>query len=175
MTTCCARWRRWATRSANSSSALQAEEELRVRDRALASSTNGIIITDAGQPDNPIVYVNPAFERLTGYSADEVDRPQLPLPAGARHRSGDGRAICATRSQQRQDVNVTILQLPQRRHAVLERPDDRAGARRGRQRDALRRAAERRDRPQARGGGTGGAPRKTPRWRTRRRASSWPT
>ena len=43
-----------------------------MRDRAIASSTNGIIITDAGQPDNPIVYVNPAFERLTGYSAEEL-------------------------------------------------------------------------------------------------------
>jgi PAS domain S-box-containing protein len=50
----------------------KAEEEVRVRDRAMASSTNGIIITDAGQPDNPIVYVNPAFERLTGYTADEA-------------------------------------------------------------------------------------------------------
>jgi PAS domain S-box-containing protein len=48
------------------------EEEIRVRDRAIASSSNGIIITDAGQPDNPISYVNPAFERLTGYSAEEV-------------------------------------------------------------------------------------------------------
>ncbi len=50
----------------------QAEDEVRIRDRALASGANGIVITDAGQPDNPIVYVNPAFERLTGYSADEA-------------------------------------------------------------------------------------------------------
>ena len=70
----------------------KAEEEVRVRDRALASSTNGIIITDAGQPDNPIVYVNPAFERLTGYTADEAIGPQLPVPPGRRHRSRDDRA-----------------------------------------------------------------------------------
>src|SRR5579883_1461482 len=48
----------------------QAEEDVRLRDRAMASSTNGIIITDATQPDNPIVYVNPAFEKLTGYKTD---------------------------------------------------------------------------------------------------------
>ena len=48
------------------------EEELRVRDRAVASSHAGIVITDALAPGNPIVYVNPAFERLTGYSAAEA-------------------------------------------------------------------------------------------------------
>lgn len=50
----------------------QAEEELRIRDRSFAASTNGILITDARQPDNPIVYCNPAFERMTGYSRDEI-------------------------------------------------------------------------------------------------------
>ena len=32
----------------------------------------GVVITDARQGDHPIVYVNPAFEQLTGYSADVV-------------------------------------------------------------------------------------------------------
>jgi len=50
----------------------QAEEGLRLRDRAIAASSNGIIIADASIPNGPIIYVNPAFERMTGYSADEV-------------------------------------------------------------------------------------------------------
>jgi hypothetical protein len=33
---------------------------LRIRDGAVASSSNGIIITNAVQPDNPVIYVNPA-------------------------------------------------------------------------------------------------------------------
>lgn len=49
-----------------------AEEEIRLRDRAIEASPNGIILTDPNLPDNPIVYVNPAFERITGYSAEEV-------------------------------------------------------------------------------------------------------
>ena len=49
----------------------RSEEELRTRDRAVQSSINGIVITDAALPDNPIVFVNPAFERLTGYTSDE--------------------------------------------------------------------------------------------------------
>jgi PAS domain S-box-containing protein len=45
---------------------------MRILERAISASRNGIIITDPTQSDNPIVYVNPGFERMTGYSADEV-------------------------------------------------------------------------------------------------------
>ncbi|TVQ08892.1 MAG: response regulator [Leptolyngbya sp. DLM2.Bin27] len=45
---------------------------LRLQERAIAASSNGIVITDASQPDNPITYVNPAFEQITGYTAAEV-------------------------------------------------------------------------------------------------------
>ena len=45
---------------------------LRLQERAIAASSNGIVITDASQPDNPVIYINPAFERITGYSAAEA-------------------------------------------------------------------------------------------------------
>ncbi|XWK86731.1 MAG: PAS domain S-box protein [Phormidium sp.] len=48
------------------------EEILRLRNRAIAASNNGIVISDARIPDNPIIYVNPAFEEMTGYSAAEI-------------------------------------------------------------------------------------------------------
>jgi PAS domain S-box-containing protein len=48
------------------------EELRRLLDRAVAASSNGIVITDPNLPDNPIIYVNPAFERTTGYSSEEV-------------------------------------------------------------------------------------------------------
>ncbi len=48
------------------------EEALRLRERALEASANAIIITDQLQPDQPIIYVNPAFERITGYTPDEA-------------------------------------------------------------------------------------------------------
>ncbi|WP_414753245.1 PAS domain S-box protein [Anabaena sp. CCY 9910] len=50
----------------------QVEEGLKLRDRAIDASSNGIIIADASTPNRPIIYVNPAFERMTGYSSDEV-------------------------------------------------------------------------------------------------------
>jgi PAS domain S-box-containing protein len=47
-------------------------DKLRLLERAVTASTNSIVITDPNQPDDPIVYVNPAFERTTGYAAQEV-------------------------------------------------------------------------------------------------------
>ena len=48
------------------------EMDLRIKDRAIASSSNGMIITDTLQEENPIVYCNPAFEKITGYGMPEV-------------------------------------------------------------------------------------------------------
>jgi PAS domain S-box-containing protein len=45
---------------------------LRHRDWALRYASSGIIITDPALPDNPIIYVNPAFEQITGYTAQEA-------------------------------------------------------------------------------------------------------
>lgn len=50
----------------------RAEETLRLYHRAVESSNNGILITDLSARDNTIVYVNAAFERLSGYAAGEV-------------------------------------------------------------------------------------------------------
>lgn len=50
----------------------EAEAALRLRDRAIESSVNAILITDHRGKDGPIIYVNPAFERITGYSTAEV-------------------------------------------------------------------------------------------------------
>jgi diguanylate cyclase (GGDEF)-like protein/PAS domain S-box-containing protein len=36
------------------------------------SLPDGVVLTDATQPGHPVVYANPAFERLTGYDAAEL-------------------------------------------------------------------------------------------------------
>jgi len=40
--------------------------------RALASTTSGVTISDLRLPDQPLVYVNEAFEQLTGLSREDV-------------------------------------------------------------------------------------------------------
>jgi PAS domain S-box-containing protein len=63
----------------------RAQEALRLRDRALEAVGQGLFITDASQPAGPLVYVNPAFERLTGYPRPEA----LGRPWTFLHRAAD--------------------------------------------------------------------------------------
>jgi diguanylate cyclase (GGDEF)-like protein/PAS domain S-box-containing protein len=48
------------------------EATLRLFSGAIESTLDGVMITDAQRPDHPIVYVNPAFTRITGWENDEV-------------------------------------------------------------------------------------------------------
>ena len=48
------------------------EQRMRLQSRAMEASVNGILIADARVTDMPLIYINPAFERTTGYSAAEV-------------------------------------------------------------------------------------------------------
>ncbi|MDO8932878.1 MAG: EAL domain-containing protein, partial [Rhodocyclaceae bacterium] len=45
---------------------------LRLRERAMESTGEGIMISDALAADHPTLYVNPAFRRITGYEAEDV-------------------------------------------------------------------------------------------------------
>lgn len=50
----------------------EAMTRLLLRDRALEAITQGITITDDKAPGAPIVYTNPAFARLTKYTAEQI-------------------------------------------------------------------------------------------------------
>lgn len=50
----------------------KADESLRIFKQIVASASNGIVLCDATKAHTPIVYVNHAFESLTGYKLDEV-------------------------------------------------------------------------------------------------------
>ncbi|MEW6765134.1 MAG: diguanylate cyclase [Pseudomonadota bacterium] len=47
-------------------------DQLRILDRTVSAIQEGVIITDARAPDNPIIYVNPSFETVSGYAPHEV-------------------------------------------------------------------------------------------------------
>ncbi|QJE03517.1 EAL domain-containing protein [Massilia forsythiae] len=49
-----------------------AMDALRLYRRAIDSSANAVILISATQPDYPVEYVNPAFERMRGFAADEI-------------------------------------------------------------------------------------------------------
>lgn len=46
------------------------ESRLKILERSVESSNNGVVISDASQQGNPIIYVNPAFKEITGYHDD---------------------------------------------------------------------------------------------------------
>lgn len=48
------------------------EEACRLSSRAVEASANGIMIIDAAQAELPIIFVNPAFVRITGYPESEA-------------------------------------------------------------------------------------------------------
>lgn len=68
---------------ANSSQKEQLEFLKLIAD-ATNETTEGIVISDARLPDNPIIYANEGFERLTGYSRQEV------LGKNCRFLQGEG-------------------------------------------------------------------------------------
>ena len=62
----------------------RAQEMLAVTQQAVDAATEGIAITDASHPDNPVIYVNRGFEKLTGYSAEEVLGRNMRLLQGSK-------------------------------------------------------------------------------------------
>jgi phosphoserine phosphatase RsbU/P len=86
----------------------QIQAQLELKDRALAASAEGITIADARLPDNPLIYANAGFERLTGYSAVEV------LGRNCRFLQGPGtdpETVHALRTaiQENREVTVQLL------------------------------------------------------------------
>ncbi len=47
------------------------ESRSRLKD-ILKSKKCGLIVSDALEPDNPIIYVNATFEYMSGYAAEEI-------------------------------------------------------------------------------------------------------
>ena len=85
---------------------LETEEALRLRDRAVEASVNPVVIVNAIDPNMPLVYVNRAFEQVTGYSRAEViggncrflqgedrDQPELDKIRRAIAEQRDGHAV----------------------------------------------------------------------------------
>lgn len=82
------------------------QEELRLRDRAIAASSSGIIICGLHRPDYPIIYCNPAFSAMTGYASGEV------IGRNCRFLQGeetDARAVQQVRDGLREERNFQVV------------------------------------------------------------------
>ncbi|WP_254277532.1 bifunctional diguanylate cyclase/phosphodiesterase [Halomonas sp. 3H] len=86
----------------------QSRRTLRLLERSVEDSINGVVIADAMQPDLPIIFVNPAFTRICGYTSDEA------LGRNCRFLQGpdtDAGEVSRLREQLRGEsqVHVTLL------------------------------------------------------------------
>ncbi|GAB4516219.1 MAG: hypothetical protein OHK0046_21170 [Anaerolineae bacterium] len=63
----------------------RAQRDLLLRTHAIEFSSSSISIADVRQPDLPLIYVNPAFQKMSGYSRDEV------IGRNCRFMQGDDR------------------------------------------------------------------------------------
>ena len=64
--------RQWRRTTKLLEEARRTANALHLSQRAIEATSNGILLTDHRHDDHPIVYCNPAFERMTGYTRDEV-------------------------------------------------------------------------------------------------------
>jgi len=83
------------------------EMELRILQRSVEASINGIVIADAQAEGMPVIYVNEAFERITGYRRDEV----LGRSCNFLQGSETDREVVAQMNRalaERREVNVTL-------------------------------------------------------------------
>ncbi len=84
----------------------RAVDRLRLTERAIENSTSGMSIADASLPDMPLVYVNHAFEVITGYSASEVLGKNCRFLQGTEQDQSELAELRAALQEQRQTTVV---------------------------------------------------------------------
>jgi len=88
---------------------------------ALINSKDGITISDFTKPDNPLVYINPAFEAITGYKSEEIlnkncrylqggnrDQPELDV---VRNAISNGQSCLVTLRNYRKNGSMFLNEL----------------------------------------------------------------
>ena len=85
----------------------RAEAALNLRERAIESSSNAILIIDANRPDYPIEYVNPAFEKITGYASTDATGRSMTFLLGTDHEQGGMHEIRAA-LRERQECRAVL-------------------------------------------------------------------
>jgi PAS domain S-box-containing protein len=87
----------------------RAEEALRVRERALAAASSPVVVSDARMAGRPVIYANPAFERLSGYTEAEVLGRSLALLQGPDTDPAVAARFAAIASEGRSETNELVV------------------------------------------------------------------
>jgi len=103
----------------------EALDALRLYRRAIDSSANAVILVSATRPGYPIVYVNPAFERMRGFRAEEVvgrsllelgekepDQAAVSELRAAMRGRREGHAVMRLRRKDRRELYAEVYLAP---------------------------------------------------------------
>ena len=92
------------------------ERQLRLFELAITSAATGVVFTDPRQRDNPVVYANPAFARMSGYAPEDVvGRGLRELVIG----DAQGEAVMRLREAIREERAVSLVVQTRRRDGSL--------------------------------------------------------
>ncbi|MBA2651622.1 MAG: EAL domain-containing protein [Tatlockia sp.] len=83
---------------------LMSEDELRIRERAIEASSHGVAIIDITKKEQPIIYVNKAFERITGYAEDYAIGKNLAHLQGSKADQVNQKRLELAIREQREEV-----------------------------------------------------------------------
>ncbi|WP_312025439.1 STAS domain-containing protein [Listeria booriae] len=84
----------------------EAKLQFRIISKALNMTSVGVVITDGDLPENPIIYVNSGFERITGYTSEEVMGKNCGMLQG---RKTDKAALAKISQAVKNRTNVNVF------------------------------------------------------------------
>lgn len=88
----------------------QVEKTLQIRNRAIEASSNGIVIADVRLPETPIIYVNKAFEKISGYPITEIiGQPFLFLLNEDENKTEKNKLISAIKNGRNYSKNISLF------------------------------------------------------------------
>jgi diguanylate cyclase (GGDEF)-like protein/PAS domain S-box-containing protein len=84
------------------------DEQLHILERSIDVSTNGIVISDAGDDSSPIIYTNAAFQKMSGYNAAEIVGKSCDFLVGP---NTDAQSIATVRQalKERRECSVEVM------------------------------------------------------------------
>lgn len=80
--------------------------DIQLLQAAVMDSRDGITIADFSLPDNPLIFINPSFERMTGYLAEEV------IGKNCRYLQGND-------ENQEDQINIIRDAINQKQHCLV--------------------------------------------------------
>ncbi len=84
------------------------EERLKLLEKTVETSQNGIAIADARLPNNPIIYLNSGFEDITGYTREEIQGQNFAFLQG-EDREQSGIQELRQALEEERECQVTLL------------------------------------------------------------------